>query len=1046
MSLVRRALPILFLSLLVLPQTPVLAQEARWKELSDQVEQLTKQGKYDEALPLAREALKVAENTFGSENLNRANALDHLGTVYWGIGKYADAEQLYKRAIAIREQILGPENPDVAGSLSNLAVIYSFEGRYGEAEPVYKRALAIREKELGPEHPDVAGSLNNLANFYQEQGRYAEAEPLHKRALAIREKELGPEHPDVARSLNNLANVYGGQGRYAEAEPLFMRALAIWEKVLGPEHPTVSNILTNLANVCRYQGRYAEAEPLYKRALAIREKALGADHPYLAQSLNNLADLYQEQGRYAEAEPLHKRALAIREKALGPDHPEVARSSNDLGTFYGSQGRYAEAEPLLKSSLAIREKGLGPEHPDVAASLSNVANVYDGQGRYPEAEPLYKRALAIREKALGPEHPDVAGTLYNLANIYTSQELYAEAEPLYKRALAILEKTPQHPVVTWSLSGLALLYRNEGNYAEADRLYRRAFENLSRQLEYSFTYMSERDRLSFLNMTSGAFPTYFSFCAVAKGIDPGLAGRMYDGLLLEKGIVANSVAALRAQIATSTDKESLAQFDQLSAKRRQLAALLTIGLVNRDEWRKTVEQLQKDSNDLEQELVRRSGALAGQKKLAEAKWQDVQKALGKQDAAVEFVRFAYHDGKRLTDNAKYAALVVTPDATMPQLVLLGDADKLEDIPLKEYRYGAGLRKTAPSSSQPSFYDSFWKPLETTLGGAKRVYVSPDGVLNQVSLGVVRDDRDRLLMQKYDLRIVSSTKDLLREKRVSQAQTATLVGNPKFDLSAAEEQAALENSHPKRVAGLEVAQNLSAQTLGRGVSRDENCPNRPPDGFLCPLPGTETEVASIQALLQKSGWQVSPPYTGERALKEVVRSVQHPRVLHIATHGFFEPDQDVPKGDRPTAREDPMLRSGLLLAGADRTLKGEPTPPDLDNGVLTAFEASSLDLQGTELVVLSACETGLGEVQNGEGVFGLRRALQEAGAQSVLMSMWSVPDRETQELMTLFYERWLGGKEKAVALREAQMEMRKRVKKRYHQDLPFYWGGFVLVGR
>jgi CHAT domain-containing protein len=349
------------------------------------------------------------------------------------------------------------------------------------------------------------------------------------------------------------------------------------------------------------------------------------------------------------------------------------------------------------------------------------------------------------------------------------------------------------------------------------------------------------------------------------------------------------------------------------------------------------------------------------------------------------------------------------------------------------------------SPQPDFYHSFWRPLEPALAGAKRIYISPDGVLNEVSLGAVADDRGRPLIQRYDLRILSSTKDLLRERRELPSRSAILIGNPKFDLSAAEERAALEDLHSKATQ-LEIAQNFSGQSLIRGLEREENCPERPPGGVLCPLPGTAKEVDAIWTLLQRNGWQANPPYVGARALKEVLEGVQHPRLLHIATHGFFQPDQQVPQIPLPGQLADPMFRSGLLLAGADRILNGEATAPDLDNGVLTAYEARSLNLQGTELVVLSACETGLGQVQNGEGVLGLQRALQEAGAESVLMSMWAVPDRETQELMTLFYERWLSGKAKPIALREAELEMRKRVKKRYGRDIPAYWGGFVLVGR
>lgn len=219
--------------------------------------------------------------------------------------------------------------------------------------------------------------------------------------------------------------------------------------------------------------------------------------------------------------------------------------------------------------------------------------------------------------------------------------------------------------------------------------------------------------------------------------------------------------------------------------------------------------------------------------------------------------------------------------------------------------------------------------------------------------------------------------------------------------------------------------------------------------LAPLPATRLELATIAALLHQQKWRVES-YIGENAVEEVIQKVNRPKVLHVATHAFFLADQvSTVRGaslKTPPGFEDPMLRSGLFFAGANRNLLGQEQPKDLDDGILTAYEATGLHLQGTELVVLSACETGLGKIENGEGVFGLRRAFQEAGAQSVMMSLWAVPDQETQELMTMFYAKWLSGEDKQKALHNAQQELRAKVKARYGDDKPFYWGGFVLVGR
>jgi tetratricopeptide (TPR) repeat protein len=782
---------------------PLAAQETRWKELSAQAEQLQKQGKYAEALPVAQEAVRVAEATFGDQHPNTAAALEKLGEVYQAQGKYPEAEPLFKRALDIREKALGAESLELAQSLNSLGELYRAQGKYAETEALLKRSLAIREKALGPEHPDVASSLNNLANLYRDQGKYAEAEPLCKRSLVIWEKAFGPEHPDVARSLNNLALLYWQQGKYMDAEPLFKRSLAIWEKTVGPEHPRVAQTLNNLAMLYNDQGKYAEAESLYKRSLALREKALGPEHPEVAASLNNLADLYKDEGKYTEAEPLYKRAQAILEKTLGPEDPDVAAILNNLADLYEKQGRYTEAEPLYKRSLVIWEKAFGPEHPNIAINLSNLGALYQDQGKYAEVEPLYKRALAIDEKVLGPEHPDVAVRLNNLANLYRDQRKYGEAEPLYKRALAIREKAlgPEHADVAVTLKDLAILYWDQKEYALAEPLFERSLSNLRGQFEQQFTYMSERDRLLFLDKVSGFFPTYLSFCRAYQRQDPSLADRMYDTVLWQKGLIAGSITSLRAQIAATGDKQTVALFEQLAAKKTQLATLLTAEPEDRAVWRKNVEQLEQETNDMEKDLVRRSSILAEKKKLAQITWHDVQKALEKDEAAVEFVRFRWHDGKRLTETAEYVALIVTSETTSaPTLVKLGEAKTLEAGPIKDYRRRTGPSQASGVVARPSFYEAFWKPLESALNGKQRIYISPDGVLNEVALGIVPAAAGgRLLIEKYDLRLVSSTKDILRERRTPAADTAVLVGAPQFDLDEAK-QRELAQSLYKKEAG------------------------------------------------------------------------------------------------------------------------------------------------------------------------------------------------------------------------------------------------------
>jgi len=269
-------------------------------------------------------------------------------------GKYAEALPLAQAMVANLDRAPNANSRDLAGALNNLAQLYGNLGRDAEAEPLLKRALMIMEKAVGLDSAQIAPEMNNLAALYERQARYSETEPLFKRALSNRERSLGANHPDVGQSLNNLATLYERQERHAESEPLFRRALAIYQKVAGAEHPAVATVLNNLGQVLKAEGRYPDAEPLVRQSLAIREKVLGRDHVDVARSLNNLADLYERQGRYADAEPLYRRALATRERTVGPDHPDTATSQSNLASLYQSEGRTSDALPLVESTILTR--------------------------------------------------------------------------------------------------------------------------------------------------------------------------------------------------------------------------------------------------------------------------------------------------------------------------------------------------------------------------------------------------------------------------------------------------------------------------------------------------------------------------------------------------------------------------------------------------------------------------------------------------------------------------------------------------------------------
>jgi len=960
-------------------------------------------GRYGEAEPLYQRALAINEAQLGADHPNTATSLNNLALLYVSMGRYGEAEPLYQRALAINEAQLGADHPDTAISLNNLALLYDSMGRYGEAEPLYQRALAINEAQLGADHPNTAISLSNLAGLYRSMGRYGEAEPLLQRALAINEAQLGANHPDTALSLNNLAVLYDSMGRYGEAEPLYQRALAIHEAQLGANHPATANSLNNLAELYRSMGRYGDAEPLYRRALTIREAQMGADHPDTANSLNNLALLYGSMGRYKEAELLFQRALAISEAQLGADHPDTADSLNNLAVLYYSVGRYGDAEPLYERALAIKEVQLGADHPATATSLNNLALLYWSMGRYGDAEPLYRRALAIREAQLGADHPATATSLNNLAWLYASMGRYGEAEPPYQRALAIHEAQlgADHPSTALSLNNLAGLYWAQGQLQPALSYLQRGLTTEETVLSRNLLGGSDANKREYLATVSGSTDLTISLHLNALPTNADAAQLALTTILQRKGRILDLFTNLRAQLAG--DPTAVDLFDDLRAASSQVSNL-TVNPppdLSAEAKQAQLNSLQQQITTLEDQLSRRSSQFAGL--TASPTLTDIQAALPTGTALVEFIRYQplnpTASRSERSGSYRYAAYILTADGTV-QGMDLGPADAI-DAAVRTLATDLSSPDTPPFQvkEEAKALDALvMAPVRAALGDTTTVFISPDGALNLIPFEALVDENDSYLVERYQFRYLTSGRDLMRiAKTPASTNPAVLIGNPTYGLPG----------------------TLVAQADTDNPTRAINFSQR----IFPALPGTQAEVDLIAPLLPAAA-----VYTRINATEAVIKQQTEPSILHIATHGFFEPTNDT---------TNPLLQSGLILAGA---AAGGQSGPEQD-GILTALEVTGINLRGTQLVVLSACETGLGELSAGEGLYGLRRALVLAGAQSQVISLWKVSDDATQELMVAYYERLRAGTNRDVALRETQLTFLRSPE----YDHPYYWAAFIGSG-
>jgi tetratricopeptide (TPR) repeat protein/CHAT domain-containing protein len=993
--------------------------------------------------------------------LHAARKLLQDGLKLLGAGKYDEALPYFEGALEIRESRLGPDHYDVSQAINGLATIHYYKGEYSKVEPLYQRALAIREKSLDPEHPAVAASLNNLANIYGDLGAYSKAEPLYQRALAIREKSFGAEHPAVADSLNNLAILYRDIGDYAKAEPLYQRALAIREKSLGPEHPGVAAFLHNLAVLYKDIGDYAKAEPLHQRALAIQEKSLGPGHPDVASSLNSLAILYRNTGDYAKAEALYQRALAIREKSLGPEHPAVATSLNNLAILYSVLGDSAKAEPLQQRVLAIQEKSLGPEHPVVAASLHSLALFYTDMGDYAKAEPLLQRVLAIQEKALGHEHPLFANSIGSLAILYRYGGEYAKAEPLFRRALSILENalgTERHIEVF--LNEMAVLYAAKGDFAQAVTVQARANVLGERNLTRNLAIGSERQKLAYLALFSKQTDLTLWLHNQALPHDPQALDLAFTILLHRKGrgldVMANTIGALRRR-ATPED-QSL--FDKLADTRSQLAALTLkeLGTAKPGTYRERFKSLEDKAEELESALGARSPDFRAQARPVTL--TAVQSALPAGSALIEFAVYTPLDPRNDKNKLppRYLAYLLAAQG-QPKWTDLGEAAPI-DRAITSWRQALRdpRRRDVKRLARVVAEKVMWPVLTLAQSGSgetRRLLIAPDGMLNLIPFAALVDRQGRYLVQGYSISYLTSGRDLLRSPvRRPDNQDMVVVADPDYgveDAVAAESQnvglqPASFSTWRIRLPGFVAMSRDGGFPFGLPQSANSNFNNQARIYFP-PLKGTAGEARALKTILPQA-----TVFTGARATEAALKELHSPVILHVATHGFFlrdqkirlvgardlvlETEQSVGISNQPI--ENPLLRSGLALAGVNLRLGRADQG---DDGVLTALEAAGLDLWGTKLVVLSACDTGVGEVKNGEGVFGLRRALSLAGSETQVMSLWPVSDLGARDLMTEYYKGLRRGEGRGDGLRRVQLAMIKGKGRRH----PFYWASFIQSG-
>jgi CHAT domain-containing protein/tetratricopeptide (TPR) repeat protein len=1044
---------------------------------------LEARGEPAQAEPYYRQALAMCQKLYPKERFPDGHAhlaatLNNLGMLLRARGELAQAEPVLRQALAMQQKLYPKERfpagqADLATSLNNLGLLLQARGELAQAELLYRQALAMRQKlypkERFPDgHADLAQSLNNLGVFLKAGGELAQAESYLRQAVAMRQKLYPKErfpkgHADLAGSLNDLGRLLHDRGELAEAELFHRQALAMRQKLYPKErfpkgHADLAGSLNNLGALLTDSGELAQAEPFLRQALAMDQRLYPKErclegHPNLATSLNNLGMLLQARGELAQAEPVLRQALAMRQKLypkgrFPAGHADLATSLNNLGFLLQARRELAAAEPFYRQALAMRQKLYPPArfpagHPNLALSLNNLGVLLWARGELAAAEPFYRQALAMQQKLYPPErfpfgHPHLALSLNNLGTLLNSRGELAQAQPFYRQALAMWQKLcPQerfpagHPDLAGSLNNLGMLMRDRGELVQAEPVLRQALAMEQRLLDNLLTGSAEVQALNYL----AKLPlTRDSYLSVTRAL-PQTTAACYVTLWESRAALARWLAQRRlAALAADDQTRGLAQ--DLLATRRELAALLLRPAALDPKASERVRQLTQDKEKLEQALARRLPAFDQLLRSRRRSPDELRRALPAGVVLIDLLHYLHFEqapdrpgraGKRYT--ASYVAFLLSRDLPARR-VELGPAAPLEDA-LASWRAAltsnpqSAIRNPEGERPEAVLRRLVWDKLAGQLPeGMHTVYLCPDAALTALPWAALPGRKaGTVLLEDHALAVVPHGAFLLEAlerpqaaRRPAEDGTVVAVGGVAY-------------GQPPVV--VEPRGGPAARRDLELLTPVESVPGKRAKVFWPALADTQRES---ERLLKLAGGRTVVLRQGAAASTEqLLADLPQARWTHLATHGFFASEKvrsvfQVNEKDYEKSRRgekigvgarSPLVLSGLVLAGAN--LQGKEAPAD--GGILSAEAIAGLDLDRLELAVLSACDTGLGEVGGGEGVFGLQRAFHIAGCQNVIASLWQVDDEATAALMALFYYHlWKEGQTPLEALRQAQLTL------------------------
>ncbi len=753
------------------------------------------------------------------------------------------------------------------------------------------------------------------------------------------------------------------------------------------------------ARIMQRLGEYPEAERYYLKASSLYGDALPED---VWQVTNSLATLYTKLGNYEKSE----RDLVELLQKIPPNNSLRAAVQQNLASVYIESNQMGKAIDLQTRIVAEEKKRAGEHHPDYGIALNNLGVIYQKTKQLDKAKALFETSLQVSRINSGDQSTVYASREANLGVVLKDLGEYDKASILLQQALNIFQKKlgAAHPDYIQCEYNLAITFKRMGKVDLATPLMSHLSDFYRNQVQEWFPSMNEYEQLAFYGKINKTIQDYQQFATEVGARKPELISELLDFRLSTKALLLNSSINVRRGIMSGNDPELKNQLMQWLNLKDQLGKIYSLSLLEKSAQAHNITQLEAQTNSLEKWLSSKSAAFKNDKDERQTGWKKIQASLRPGEAAVEFIRLRAIE---LKDSLTYVALIVTGGQQMPAMITFPDGRKMEQREFSYYRNSIQFQLPDGRS-----YATFWKPIEAALNNIHTIYISADGVYNKLSLPTLFDEvHQQYLNERYKMMLVPNLREIAMKPQVSSVATKATLFCP-------------INFTQAKAAG----NSLNSSTRGLPSIFSKEIPA---------LPGTHDEIEKISKIFKAASWTTTE-FTGAAASELNVKTLRDPAIVHIATHGFFISTGDEETPDAFSANgsdRNPLLRSGLVFSDISRS-----TTSSTEDGLLTAYEAKNLTLEATDLIVLSACETGSGSVMNGEGVYGLQRAFLVSGVKNVVMSLWKVDDNATQELMAMFYQNMLSGSGKADALQKAQADLKKKY------AAPYYWGGFVLIGR